>query len=384
MKHNTKIEWTQIPGFTGETWNPIVGCSVVSPGCKRCYAMAWAERMAAMGPKPHGTGNIHLMHYQGTVTRDPTGRGYAWSEPVWTGKVAMAGEAALTKPLRWAKPRAVFVNSMGDLFHESVPDAWIDRVFAVMALCPQHIFIVLTKRAERMRAYFADMEPLRISDMMHDWGLPVGEDRQQSAADALDLLTMPRPLPNVWLGVSAEDQTRADERIPHLLATPAAVRFVSCEPLLGPVDLARIVDAERDGLQLTFDALTGLASDGEEIITGVFSQPDARLDWVIAGGESGPGARPMHPEWARGLRDQCKAAGVPFFFKQWGEWFPGHFEPGEFHADIEHDQNVLDRASGRWVKHAEIDGQAMGRIGKRAAGHKLDDETHHNWPEVGA
>lgn len=188
----------------------------------------------------------------------------------------------------------------GDLFHEDVPDDWIDRVFAVMALAPQHTFQVLTKRADRMRAY---MIGERYSVV--DAAVEITSNARGNIAGIVQRENMDKrgdwPLPNVWLGVSAEDQPRADERIPHLLATPAAVRFVSVEPMLGPVDLEPYVSSAWSTDHHEWPKL-------------------GNLDWVIVGGESGPGARPMHPHWARGLRDQCVAAAVPFFFRQWGAW----------------------------------------------------------------
>ncbi len=253
----TSIEWTQ------RSWNPMVGCSIVSPGCTNCYAMKQAARIQKMNPTG-GSGSNYVNHYDGT-TKVVNGN------VVWTGKIAIAPDRIFLEPLRRKEPTTWFVNSMGDLFHEDVPNVAIDHVFAVMALCPQHTFQVLTKRAKRMQAYIA-------------W-----------------------PLPNVWLGVSAEDQTRADERIPLLLQTPAAVRFVSCEPLLGPIDLTEIEHAPAHCLH----ALAGIKAE-----TDGTASYGARLDWVIVGGESGPGARPMHPGWARTLRDQCAAADVPFFMKQ--------------------------------------------------------------------
>lgn len=263
MADKTGIEWADA------TWNPVVGCSIVSPGCTNCYAMRQAARLLDKAGS----------HYEGP-TRTVNGNA------VWTGKVALAPDRILTQPLRWARGRRVFVNSMGDLFHESMPDAWIDRVFAVMALAPQHTFLVLTKRSARMRAY--------IDAAAH------GERDQW-------------PLPNVWLGVSAEDQQRAAERIPDLLATPAAKRFASCEPMLGPISLRWLAAFPENAP--TTAMKPGAAGTNE--LDGL-----RRLDWIIAGGESGPGARPLHPDWARALRDQCVAAGVPFFFKQWGEWAP--------------------------------------------------------------
>ena len=263
----TKIEWTD------ETWNPVVGCSVVSPGCTNCYAMRQGPRLAANPKTPQ---------YQGLTEPSKAG-------PVWNGKVAFA-EHLLDKPLRWRRPRRVFVNSMGDLFHEAVPDEWIDKVFAVMALSPQHTFQVLTKRAERMRDYVTEV-PDREDGIWPAAVEMAGLERARTMPDQW-------PLPNVWLGVSAEDQTRADERILVLLGTPAASRFVSYEPALGPVDL------ERGG----FSLLRKVTSSTGKRWPG--------LDWIIAGGESGPRARPAHPDWFRALRDQCAAAGMPFFMKQ--------------------------------------------------------------------
>jgi protein gp37 len=195
----------------------------------------------------------------------------------------MTHEDRLDQPLRWTKPRKVFVNSMSDLFHEDVPDAFIDRVFAVMALAPQHTFQILTKRAERMREYMSGRRTRR-----GDRAVRPHERRAPRIAKG----SYSWPLPNVWLGVSVENQHFADERIPLLLQTPAAVRFISAEPLLGPVDLAHWLDDIPSGSR--------------------------RLDWVIVGGESGPGARPFDLAWARSIVQQCQAAGVPVFVKQLG------------------------------------------------------------------
>ncbi len=232
----SKIEWTE------KTWNPIVGCSIVSPGCTNCYAMKQAARIEKMNPG--------LAHYRGLTQPSKAG-------PVWTGKIALS-ERALLEPLRRRTPTTWFVNSMGDLFHEDVPDEWIDRVFAVMALCPQHTFQILTKRSRRMREYcsnsrrgyqiarhvvdFAITKTVRIDE---HW--PVVSEGDIDTPD--DIRLREWPLPNVWLGVSAEDQRRADERVPDLLATPAAVRFVSCEPLLSAVDLSKWMhDGRRESI----------------------------------------------------------------------------------------------------------------------------------------
>jgi protein gp37 len=265
MADGTKIEWTDA------TWNPITGCSVVSPGCTNCYAMKLA-----------GTRLKHSPSRQGLTTDSKTG-------PVWNGQVRL-NEQWLDQPLLWRDPRMIFVCAHGDLFHEAVPDEWIDRVFAVMASATRHTFQVLTKRAGRMRGYLSNPDVAsRIQELCYD--MP---DRGRTTEWHEGM-----PLPNVWLGVSVEDQARADERIPLLLETPAAKRFASCEPLLGLVTL-------RDWLTRDWHPTMP-------------PETTSRIDWVIAGGESGPGARPMHPDWARSLRDQCQSAGVPFFMKQmWG------------------------------------------------------------------
>jgi protein gp37 len=197
----------------------------------------------------------------------------------------------------------VFVNSMSDLFHADVPDEFIARVWAVMAATPQHTYQVLTKRHGRMRSLL-NRGTVGTAGFF--------DDVEQAMAEFTHAEPSGWPLPNVWLGCSVEDQKRADLRIPALLETPAAVRFLSCEPLLGPVSLARPDGEVNQGFRGgRCGAAPGSCGDNT-CRTGI--------DWVIAGGESGPGARPMHPDWARSLRDQCTAAGVPFFFKQWGEW----------------------------------------------------------------
>ena len=258
---NTSIEWTDA------TWSPVRGCSIVSKGCTNCYAMKQAHRFSGPGRA-----------YEGLTKLTNGG-------PVWTGKVQLVPEL-LAAPLHWRKPRRVFVNSMSDLFHEDVPDEFIDQVFAVMALCPQHTFQVLTKRAERMRRYLTATKVLIEIDSVSM--LMLSKQTEQT------VVNLPRrdwPLPNVWLGVSCEDQATADERIPVLLDTPAAVRFVSAEPLLAPVDLTPLLQIGTRG--------------GDGIV-----RPD--LSWLIVGGESGPGARPCDVAWIRSIVAQCKAAGTAF------------------------------------------------------------------------
>jgi protein gp37 len=324
MAGKTAIEWSEF------AWNPIRGCSRVSPGCGGanhqggCYAEKIAARFSDPGQPFHGFA-------------ERTAHGGRW-----TGKLDLVDDM-LTVPLRWKKPRRIFVNSMSDLFHENLPDEAIDKVFAVMALAPQHTFQVLTKRADRMLAYFTG------------YGTALGriwfQAMQLASAAKVEPAVASRraakwPLPHVWLGVSVEDQERADERIPDLLATPATVRFLSCEPLLGPVDL-RCVAPTDTGYMNALSSSTG-----------------PNLDWIIAGGESGPRARPSHPDWFRSLRDQCAAAVVPFFFKQWGEW--RGYPPTEHKPD------------GKWRNWNG--GHVSVRVGKKAAGATLDGREHRECP----
>ncbi len=333
----TKIEWTDA------TWNPIVGCSVVSPGCTNCYAMRLAGTRMKSHPSRVG------------LTRDSK------AGPVWTGEVRFM-EPWLTQPLRWSKPRMIFVCAHADLFHEAVPDAWIDRVFRVMSGASLHTFQILTKRPERMRDYMSD---------------PTLHARVRFKARP------PWPMPNVWLGVSVEDQRRADERIPLLLDTPAAVRWCSAEPLLGPLDLTRIVlipsdHPERGKPDVSINALTGwLGSSAADM---------ARLDWVVAGPESGPNARPAHIDWGRSLRDQCAAANVPFLWKQNGAfedhgpaWGPAAGSADDLAGCV---FVAPDGSTYRRREDAPYGSRAMYRVGKKAAGRLLDGVIHDAYPEV--
>lgn len=347
MAEHSSIEWTDA------TWNPVTGCSVVSPGCTNCYAMKLA-----------GTRLRGLPSRTGLTIESKAG-------PVWNGRVRL-NEQWLTQPLRWRRPRKIFVCAHGDLFAENVPDEWIDRVFAVMALAPQHTFQVLTKRAARMRAYLTAIDaPARIAS---------GDlSRAVAGFPACDALAFNAtwPLPNVWLGVSAEDQRRADERVPDLLATPAAVRFVSAEPLIGAIDFTQIDEAGADSRGFSIHALTGHPA---RRIPG--------LDWIIAGGESGSAARPMHPTWVRRIRDACAQTGVAFHFKQWGAWQPREWcRDGGTHAmrnlggqisfqQIQSHPNSLERvgAGPEW--------SAFANVGKKAAGRLLDGMTHDAFPEA--
>lgn len=324
MADKTGIEWTDA------TWNPVTGCTKVSAGCKHCYAERNWGRLQ------------HLPAYAGRA---------------FTNVATHADR--LLQPLSWKRPRRIFVNSMSDLFHQDIHDDFIGMVFRTMARAPQHTFQVLTKRAERMRSLL----------------------KHPKMRGYVERATPQWPLPNVWLGVSVEDQPTADERIPRLLDTPAAVRWISAEPLLGPVDLARVGYQEDQGadiggwehcsaIGMWGNALTGEWFSAErtgETFFGVARsfQIGGRLDWVVAGGESGPKARPMHPDWVRSLRDQCAAAGVPFLFKQWGEWLPSDAE----------DQPVY-RGEHR---HLGEHWHAF-KIGKKLAGRVLDGVLHDGYP----
>lgn len=265
---SSKIEWTE------ECWNPTAGCTPISDGCRFCYAAPMTRRLEAMGQADYA-GLTNKRHFNGQLRALPH---------------------KLDKPLKRRKPTMYFVNSMSDLFHVGVPDGFIDRVFAVMALCSQHTFQILTKRPERMAAY-----------------CPAG-NRRNSLYEAMEevadqfgiadfLYDDQWPLPNVWLGTSCEDQQRADERIPWLLKTPAAVRFISAEPLLSEVDLSRWLQFQGPGWRYADDA----DSSGRP-----------GIDWVIVGGESGHGARACDVAWIRSIVEQCKAADAKCFVKQLG------------------------------------------------------------------
>lgn len=269
MSTNSAIEWTDC------TWNPVVGCTRVSAGCDHCYAVRQSFRLE----------QFRKVAYTGLTVLNSRG------ERHFNGTVRIVPEA-LELPLHWKKPRRVFVNSMSDLFHKDVPFDFIDRVFAVMALCPQHTFQVLTKRPERMAEYM----PGKWDDGR---GVYCEYKRRKP-----DNTMMPWPLPNVILGTSCEDQASADERIPHLLRCPAAVRMLSLEPLLGPIDMEVVSRPPCFHCQPH----------------GWSNWWPTQIQWVIVGGESGPKARPCNVDWIRSIIAQCKAAGVTCFVKQLGHY----------------------------------------------------------------
>ncbi len=299
MGSNSAIEWTDT------TWNPLAGCTRASAGCDHCYAATLSLRLERMGQAK----------YTGIATKLPNGHA------AFNGTINFDYEA-LNLPLTWKKPRMVFVNSMSDLFHKDVPDAFIDQVFAVMKLASSHTFQVLTKRPERMAAYFAaedcqDRVFRVMGDMIADGVLWKTGTRQDRRPKERPNYGSTWPLPNVWLGTSVENQEAANRRIPHLLSTPAAVRFLSCEPLLGPVDLGQWVFDRQKALD---HMIYGPAAMNEYQADAYVSK--LGIHQVIVGGESGKGFRRMDPQWPRDIRDQCVAAGVAFFFKQWGGFTP--------------------------------------------------------------
>ncbi len=318
----TKIEWTEY------SWNPVSGCTPISEGCQNCYARRMANRLR--------------------------GRcGYPKENPF---KVTLHPER-LDEPLKWRKPRKVFVCSMSDLFHPDVPFHYISNIFDIMCSWrwpnkeaerigdeslledPGHTYMVLTKRPERVQ----------------DWLQWLFEYWPGDSPVNVNLSAEGHFGRHIWFGVTVENQQRADERIPILLQIPAAVRFVSVEPMLGPIYLS--------GLNC------GVYRPWLDFVA--YPQNRGLLSWVICGGESGPGARPMHPDWARSLRDQCQSAGVPFFFKQWGEYCsPSQMPPDTFREwDIQHGTEIWDDEP-RW------------RVGKKAAGRLLDGQIWDEMPEI--
>jgi len=324
MTKTHKIQWLNLPGYKGETWNPIIGCNKISDGCQNCYAEKMARRLSAIAlSKPDENTGFDVSgigNYAEIIS--PTGK--------WNGTTRRV-QNAINKPLHWKKPRVIFVCSMGDLFHESVPDKWIESVFHTMWAAKNHIFIVLTKRAQRMHEFLFNMH---MRPTLNFWT---------------------HPLKNVWLGVTAENQLTFNKRISYLHAVPASVRFVSMEPLLGPISIYTHINIEN------------------------------KPDWVITGGESGHNARPMHPDWVRDIGSQCKDTGVPFFFKQWGEYEYTH------QSDLYQSQSdgVIWPSSKyyKWQYKDENEacinggGLCFRKVGKHRSGGWLDGVKHEEYPE---
>lgn len=338
----SKIEWTE------KTWNPIVsGCSIISEGCSNCYAMKMAHRLEAMGQEK----------YKGLTKKTASGN------IVWNGKINIdMDDKALYEPLKTKKPTMYFVNSMTDLFHEKVPFEVIDKIMAVIALSPHHTFQILTKRADRMKEYFTT--PYLYKKIR---GEAVGITNDFTLSN-IDL-----PLPNLWLGVSVENQEQADKRIPYLLETPAKVRFLSMEPLMGEINITCILDNQRS----TETTLFPLRGDGYSKSFHIRARngdfidfETGKIDWVIVGGESGAKARPMHPDWVRSIQQQCQEAGVPLFFKQWGEYVTPSQMPMSTYRLIE------DFGDGIGISDNSL------KVGKHKAGRLLDGKEYNEMPTI--
>lgn len=371
-------------GWCDCTINPVVGCSKCSPGCRSCYAERFAARLAR-NPQT-------AIKYRDVV--DENGK--------WTGKISEPSWSCFAKLPK--APRRVFVGSMTDLFHPQIPFYLLDRIFLVFLHCPQHTFLVLTKRPERAAEYFP-----RGGEWITDTSLITGE-----------VTRYPFPIPNLWLGVTVCNQEEADAKIPVLLQIPAAKRFISIEPMLGPVNIEKFLRGSYEcglscGKRMSFRDLPEMRctkcgfvgpddetwGDGDCAVCPECGQdgccgaieaicpdcghymvrdhPDTPyIDWVICGGETGPDSRPMHPEWARSLRDQCQSAGVPFYFKGWGGWIP--CDNGTYQGHI-----------GTWVNGRFVDGigdtldfgSNMSRINAKVFGHNLlDEQEWHQFPEA--
>lgn len=408
MSTKSKIEWTHRNGEAGGTWNPLLGCDKVSDGCTHCYAIlqCWI--------KQHNPNPKIKAAFEGLVEQRPDG------SLNWTGKVRELPER-LAIPFKQKAPTTWFVNSLSDLFHEDVSDDFIAQVFGVMALTPHHTYQILTKRPDRMLKWFTGKRLLentaeyvawwasklpglpeiiwdsRGSDIDRYWNIPMSVERsdddpdKRSGNEYRPMTVKERtvhcakrrawpgwPLPNVWIGVSAENQKTADERIPLLLKTPAVIRFLSCEPLLGPIQL-------------------GIGGDFYDYGVGKDESGGPKIHQVIAGGESGKDSRPMHPEWAMDLRDQCQEAGVAFFFKQWGDWQPRGDEHGCWsvkdsipgkeqrhvfytpHPNMHTPVTVL-RSTPHPERGEYYHQWMMQRVGKHAAGRILDGRTWDEFP----
>jgi protein gp37 len=278
MGDRSKIEWTDA------SWNPIRGCARVSEGCRNCYAERLAARFNGPGQPYEGLAVLK------EIKHEPLKSTF---EPRWTGAIRILDDK-MNLPFRWKSPRRIFVNSMSDLFYEPIPRSLIDNIFAVMALCERHSFQVLTKRVRRMCDYTNSMSTLTPSDSLVARVARRAEIRAKTAGEDVsspyfDMWLEDWPLKNIWLGASAENQETYDARRRDLENTNAAVIWWSLEPLLGPIRLN-------------------------------LSQSARLPNWIVVGGESGPGARAMHPDWVRRIRDDCVKHHIPFFFKQWGEW----------------------------------------------------------------
>ena len=338
---STKIEWTN------ETWNPIIGCSKISEGCKNCYAERMAGRLSNI---------TKTAYYLKVVEQNRPALLVIKGLPKWNGETQFINQQLL-KPTQWKKPRKIFVCSMGDLFHESIPFEWIDVVFSIMSDIDQHIYQVLTKRPFRMQQFY-------------DW-------------KAKQLGVKWQAKDNVWIGVTVESQEQVYRILP-LLKVPSKIRFISCEPLLSNIDLYPWLDE-----------YIGPSETGHnDWLNG--------LNWVIVGGESGPEARPMHPEWVRSLKNQCKISGTPFFFKQWGEWYTDwlniqtkepvfkmypNYQKFQQKLWVRKGDSCIDMngkicKNGGDMKTASYPVAIMQKIGKQKSGVILDGKEYKQFPKI--
>ena len=376
MADNSPIEWTDA------TWNPVIGCDRVGDGCAGCYAIREAWRHS------HNPNAKVAAAFAGTVAK---------TDGVldWTGRINLV-HRRLLEPLHWRKPRKVFVNSQSDLFHKGVPDAFIAEVWAVMSLALQHTFQILTKRPGRARSLLASPAFRQACEeaqarLVADAATPGLTRSRRDAYQHQPASDFAGPLPNVHLGVSVEDQRTANHRIPVLLTTPAAVRWISAEPLLGPVSLreaVRPMGSERGhGLTASYVHIGSCCSDQ---LHGI--------NWCVVGGETGPTARPMHPDWARGLRDACAEADVPLLFKQWGDWglvaphdSDGRLIDRDAHA-LASDGTLYEPGSISYpdgpryseaiqAGHDTADLVHVYKVGKTQAGRELDGVIHDGYPK---
>lgn len=383
MATDTSIEWAD------KTWSPIIGCDRVSPGCDSCYAITTAH-IRTSNPHP-GIAEA----FAGT-THKTDGR------VDWTGQINLL-EDRMLQPLSWKKPVKIFVNSQSDLFHANVPTEFIARIFAVMAATPEHTYQILSKRHARMRSLLRS-DDFRIQVKTEYAALKM----VRGLLPGRPLVINVWPLKNVHLGVSVENQHWADIRIPALLDTPAAVHWISAEPLLGPVDLSMWTNPWNRAVAHSREHpkhILGPYEDGTGIPhidcdTCEFDTGTGGLSWVVVGGESGPKARPMHPDWPRSLRNQCAAANIPYLFKQWGTWgvdWPlgpdGKIVTTSrgLGITVANDGTIyqpgdLDYPNGaRWgealrADHGRAHLTAMYRLGKTKAGRELDGRTHDAFP----
>lgn len=366
----TNIEWAKNEdGSKGKTWNPIrarhketgkVGwyCEHVHEGCTICYAEA-QNKTGARG----GT----CLAYKPGHRKDVD---------------IFLDEKTLLAPLKWRKPQRIFVCSMTDLFGNWVRGDWLDRIFAIMALCPQHTFIILTKRPLNMRTYLSDTKKVRGIVLSAAWTM-LGKLPKYKHENVME---RPFPLPNVWGLVSCSEQKDADTFIPDLLQTPLVKRGVSLEPLLGPIDLNKIAVPDTAAGKYAGHGYAFSALQREDDLK-LFNAP-AHLDWVIVGGESGKDARPMHPAWARTIRDQCATVdGVEFFFKQWGSNLPGELLPPKPGQEGTPWRRYPD-GSERWEiaeygkPREELPRVSFLHTGKKTAGRLLDGAEYNATPKA--